>query len=300
LRCWQQKRRFGFDLLYPTTRYSDGLSRRVIRNRANQEVGNPLFAASDGKTGRDPGLVFLAGIVGVPWQDIADQESLTGPGLRYLTASELESADRWKMILGTSNVGTSSPPVPPTDPLMIEQPDARSGTNPITMEALAPDTSTNPQANKINGHEQANMGNRDLQYACTFPLGTPLVCDEAARMADKGCDCFDDDKVYNRPLCQPPGGGPAGITQNYAKAYPGTRHLQVLKEFKDNSIVASICPCGSSIGVKISLRFSLPKGARSTGTQCRFGMASVICAISKQLASAACPIAHSVACTLTL
>jgi hypothetical protein len=66
LRCWQQKRRFGFELLYPTTRYSDGLRNTIIRNRANQEVANPLFAASNGKTGRDKGLVFLAGIVGVP------------------------------------------------------------------------------------------------------------------------------------------------------------------------------------------------------------------------------------------
>jgi hypothetical protein len=242
LRCWQQKRRFGFELLYPTTRYSDGLRNTIIRNRANQEVANPLFAASNGKTGRDKGLVFLAGIVGVPWQDIADQDSLTGPGLRYMTASELESAGRWATILGTSNAGTMDPPIPPADPLMVEQPDARTGTNPITNEALAPATSTNPQANKINGHEQANMGNRDLQYACIFPLAEPLVCDEAARMADKGCDCFDDDTVYNRPLCQPPGGGPAGTTQHFAKAYPGLRHLQVLKEFKDNSIVASICP----------------------------------------------------------
>ncbi|HYP90094.1 MAG TPA: hypothetical protein VEQ59_18115, partial [Polyangiaceae bacterium] len=53
---------------------------------------------------------------------------------------------------------------------------------------------------------------------------------------------FDEEKIFNRPLCQPPGGGPADITQNFAKAYPGTRHLQVLREFGDNSVVASICP----------------------------------------------------------
>jgi len=242
LRCWQQKRRFGFELLYPTTRYSSGLRDRLVPNRRNEMVGNPLFAASNGKTPRDQGLVFLAGIIGVPWQDIADQESLTGAGLRYLTEAEMETSGRWATILGSTNAGTTDAPVPPTDPLMIEQPDARTGANPITMDALAPATSMNPRANPINGHEQANMGNRDLQYACIFPLGMPLQCDEAAMTADKGCDCFAEDEVYNRPLCQPPGGGPAGITQSFAKAYPGTRHLQVLKEFKDNSIVASICP----------------------------------------------------------
>jgi len=242
LRCWQQKRRFGFELLHPTTRYSSGLRDSIIYNRRGEPVGNPLFAASNGKTPRDKGLVFLAGIIGVPWQDIADQDSLTGAGLRYLTEGEMESAGRWDVILGTTNVGTFDPPIAPTDPLMLEQPDARSGMNPITMAPLKPATSTNPQDNPINGHEQANMGNRDLQYACIFPLGTPLKCDDAAMTADKGCDCFAEDAVYNRPLCQPPGGGPAGITQSFAKAYPGTRHLQVLKEFKDNSIVASICP----------------------------------------------------------
>ena len=242
LRCWQQKRRFGFELLYPTTRYSEGLRSSLVPNRAGQMVGNPLFAASDGKTPRDKGLVFLAGIVGVPWQDIADTDSLTGAGLRYQTESEMESAGVWAKILGNPNAGTFDAPVPPTDPLMIETPDERTGMNPVTMDALVPSSSMNPRANPINGHEQANMGNRDLQYACIFPLSKPLLCDQAAFDADKGCDCFMEDAVYNRPLCQPPGGGAAGITQSFAKAYPGTRHLEVLKEFKDNSIVASICP----------------------------------------------------------
>jgi hypothetical protein len=239
LRCWQQKRRFGFELLYPTTRYSEGLrSSLVIQRSTGMPVGNPLFAASDGKTPRDKGLVFLAGIVGVPWQDIADTDSLTGPGLRYLTEAQMESQGTWATILGTPNTGTYDPPVPPNDPLMIETPEERTGANPVTGDALAPSSSTDQQANKINGHEQANMGNRDLQYACIFPLGTPLLCDDAAFMADKGCDCFAEDQVYKRPLCS----GAGGLTQNYAKAYPGIRHLQVLKEFKDNSIVASICP----------------------------------------------------------
>ncbi len=243
LRCWQQKRRFGFELLYPTTRYSEGLRSPLVQQRSTGlMVGNPLFAASDGKTPRDKGLIFLAGIVGVPWQDIADADSLAGPGLRYQTEAELESGGVWAKILGSTNVGSNDPPVPPTDPLMIETPDERTGVNPVTMDALVPSTSMNPRANPINGHEQANMGNRDLQYACIFPLGKPLTCDQKAFDDDKGCDCFMEDLPYNRPLCQPPGGGAAGITQSFAKAYPGTRHLQVLKEFKDNSIVASICP----------------------------------------------------------
>jgi len=242
LRCWQQKRRFGFDLLYPTARYSDALKSHVVRQRSTgMNVENPLFHASDGKAARDNGLVFLAGIVGVPWQDIANDDSVSGAGLRYLTEAEIEAKGRWAMILGSpSTAGTNDPPIPPTDPFMIEQADERAAgvANPVTMtDKIVASSSTDQQANKINGHEQANMGNRDLQYACTFKLATPLTCDQAAFDANKGCDCFMEDLVYNRSLCE---GGT--INQTYAKAYPGTRHLQVLKEFKDNSIVASICP----------------------------------------------------------
>jgi hypothetical protein len=179
----------------------------------------------------------LAGIIGVPWQDIADPDSLKGPGLRYMTAAELETADRWTTILGNPNPGDFQPPVPPTDPLMVEQPGERSGANPITNDPIAPSSSTT-LANPINGHEQINQNNSDLQYACIFKLKMALTCDQAKFDADEGCDCFDMDQGFNRPLC----GGAGGLTQSYAKAYPGTRHLEVLKQFKDNSIVASICP----------------------------------------------------------
>ena len=51
--------------------------------------------------------------------------------------------------------------------------------------------------------------------------------------------------VLDRPLCERvPGVSPPGTTQYWAKAYPGLRELQVLKDFgerTENSIVASIC-----------------------------------------------------------
>jgi len=248
LRCWQQKRRFGFDLLYPTRRYSDGLSQRLVVQRStNEYVANPLYQAAEGKVARDAGLVFLAGIVGVPWQDIADDDSLASADtLRYLTAQEIDAKARWGVILGNPNEGTTDAPVLPTDPLMVETPVDRTslglGPNPILNAPLVDSKSTNPRANPINGHEQVDNGGHDLQYACIFPLATPLNCDQAAQDANKGCDCFEDELVYNRPLCQPPTGGAGTIKQNFAKAYPGLRHLQVLKEFGANSVVASICP----------------------------------------------------------
>jgi hypothetical protein len=247
LRCWEQKRRFGFELLYPTSRYSSALREPLIRDRDGNEVLNPLFAPKGDKPARDRNLVFLAGLVGVPWQDIADEASLQSPDtLRYLTAEQIQAQGRWEMILGDPK---ASPPVLPTDPLMVETPVDRTtlaGINknhPLVQgAALVASSSTDPRANVINGHEQANVGNRDLQYACTFPLPEPIECTEERDMSGAGCDCTAADEPYNRPLCQPPTGGPAGTTQYFAKAYPGIRHLQVLREFGLNSIVASICP----------------------------------------------------------
>ena len=78
LRCFDQKRRFGVDFLYPIERYVEGLTQSRSRNRAGELVQNPLY--SDLQTGtaiaRDVSLVFLAGIIGVPWQDSATDDTL--------------------------------------------------------------------------------------------------------------------------------------------------------------------------------------------------------------------------------
>jgi hypothetical protein len=77
----------------------------------------------------------------------------------------------------------------------------------------------------------------------------PVLGDEVRDCASVGestCDCSDqteDLSVVNaqkKPLCQGPNG--YGTVQLRAKAYPGLRHLDVLKRYGNNSIVASICP----------------------------------------------------------
>jgi hypothetical protein len=82
----------------------------------------------------------------------------------------------------------------------------------------------------------------DLQYACISPLPVPRDCAALNPETDR-CDCFEG--VNNLPLCeQTPGVTPPGTTQYWAKAYPGSRELQVLKDYGErtsNSIVASIC-----------------------------------------------------------
>jgi hypothetical protein len=89
-------------------------------------------------------------------------------------------------------------------------------------------------ANPVNGHEYYTDGSSDLQYACIFPLQTPVTC------SGSGCDC-DGSSTTMTPLCQQ-ASGEYTDTQVYAKAYPGLRQLEVLKGAGTSGIVASICP----------------------------------------------------------
>ncbi len=277
LRCFEQKRRFGFDLLYPVQRYIDGLTAVQVRRRSdNSMVPNPIYESKNGTPPRSPEQVLLLGIVGVPWQDVADAESLTHPGLKFLSEDGPLTAERWDIILGDIS---ASPPVPPLDPFMVETPLDRTTlglpmANPIVpTEKLVVSTSQDPQANHINGHEFINDGRRDLQNACSFVLPKPINCDEVAFNADKGCDCFADDLMYNRALCQPPAGGPPGITQFYGKAYPGLRELAVLKGIGGHGIVASTCPktadlASESYGYRPAMDALAGRVAKQIGRSC--------------------------------
>ena len=251
LRCFDQKRRFGMDLLFPTERYIEALTKvRIPDTRAAEckigecpLVDNPLFPEIDGKR-RDPSMVIVLGIIGVPWQDVATAGSLgNGPSLSFLSPSSLQDEDRWKVILGDP-----ATTVPPTDPFMRESIAERSGVNPIIGDPIVPSSSTNPRANAINGHESKydvlrpgteELANDDLQFACIFELPTPVVCDGEL------CDCAPALSNRNLALCQPPAGGSAGSTQYFAKAYPGLRQLEVLKGLGQSGLVASICPKNS-------------------------------------------------------
>ncbi|HEX2871695.1 MAG TPA: hypothetical protein VHP33_10570 [Polyangiaceae bacterium] len=240
LRCWEQKRRYGFELLYPIERYQQGLTDQLVLQRSTaQLVANPIFAGRQ----RHPSQVIFSGIVGVPWQDLADKASLGGPGLTLLTAAGLAGQKRWELMLGDP---AASPPVRALDPFMLETPLDRSTSSsirkhPLTGDETVPSTSLEPGANAINGHE-TDTYNRNLQAACIFPRATPKVCDEDAFNTDTACRCFQEDLVYNNPVCQPPGGGQANTTQYYEAAYPGVRHLQLLKSLGNNAVPASICP----------------------------------------------------------
>jgi hypothetical protein len=235
LRCYNQRQRFGLDFLYPTQRYVEALTSHEIEGYDGDMYENPLFAINDYYPmlvpRMDSSLIFLAGIVGVPWQDIATDETVGDPNaLKFLTAGEINQRGFWDLILGDPE---ASPPVAPMDPFMIESVAPRSGANPRTGTAVAA-PSEGAGGPAINGHEYDIQGNNDLQYACIFELRTPKECAEV--QPGVGCDCKGGEgDIFMRPLC-------SGTTQTYAKAYPGLRFLKVLKDYGRNSIVASICP----------------------------------------------------------
>jgi hypothetical protein len=260
LRCFKQKERFGFSLLYPTERYVSGFGDGTVPDRDGEQVANPLFHR-DG-VDRDRSLFTLAVIGGVPWHDIATAGSFDGDTLEYLSAEELTSKKRWPVILGNPESN-----VEPSDPFMRESIGDRSGKNVITGENIVASSSTDPLANAINGHEQVGLG-EDLQYACTFLLPEPIACDEARIQADQGCDCYAEDSSRNRPLCNPPGGGPAGTTQYFGKGYPALRELAVAQQLGRRSVLGSIC-------------------ARNTQDEARpdYGYRPVFNAIGRRLAS---------------
>ncbi len=280
LRCFQQKVRFGVDYLYPVERYSNALKMRQICPFENDltpdpedpsqcrdgtlVVGNPLFRdlQFERQLAQDPGAsgspspvrssdhIFLAGILGVPWQDIAVSADPSDE-LVYRAAQAGAGMDaiNWNWLIGDRNVANTGGVPMPEDPLMRESIMPRSGANPATGEALAPPES-GFLANAINGHEWNVADNNSLQYACIYPLAAPKECisqDEDRQRRDLGeavpsCECTDlGGDVYQNPVCQDTSDS-YGMTQRYARAFPGLRQLQVLHDVGPNALVASICP----------------------------------------------------------
>jgi hypothetical protein len=238
LRCFDQKRRFGIDFLYPIERYTTALQSVTVPNRAGDLVPNPLFSdlnPSDANSFvRSPGQIFLVGVVGVPWQDIARDPTDLAKGFK--DAYELLNKDEngmnaWDLILGEP-----SQYVPPKDPHMIESIEPRSGSNPVTGDGIGPVGSPTPSS--INGGEWTIKDRDDLQYACAFLLDAPRDCSDPANVA---CDCKD--PANDNPLCAEDPSKPGSRTlQVKAKAYPSVRELEVLRGMGAQAITASVCP----------------------------------------------------------
>ena len=209
LRCFHQKERFGRDSLYPVKRYVDGFSGAKVPDRDGQLVANPLFAdlSGTGHFARDPYVVTVLGVVGVPWQYVAKDSTNIALGFQQ----HLFVFDEARVT---------------GDPLMIESIEPRTG------NGIAPPNSA-PSANPINGHEHLDMA--DLQYACAFWLPAGVACDAGA-----ACPCADSASTMN-PICQGLD-GQYGDVQLRGEARPGVRHVEMLLGLEDQGSIASICP----------------------------------------------------------
>jgi hypothetical protein len=134
--------------------------------------------------------------------------------------------------------------------------------------------------NDINGREYSTLDDvngttdtpDDLQYACIFPLAQPRDCTQRDPNTE-ACDCYQGE--VDRPLCEEePGNGNPGTTQYWAKAYPGGRHLEVLKDYGANSIVASICarnvddPAAADFGYRPAIAAIVDRLKEQLGDRC--------------------------------
>jgi hypothetical protein len=247
LRCYDQKRKYGYDYLYPIQRYVLGLTsawlpegfdeigRPLVDDQGNVRfLKNPLYSepVDDEGNVRSRDQVFFVGIVGVPWQDVATPETRDAPGqLDLIPSNQFESSGLWERILGSKAQG-----VLPTDPFARESSEPRTGANPVTMIATTPPNSV--AFNPINGKERDVFD--DLQYSCIFPLPEPRSC-AGAVAPTAACDCKTD-RFAGNPLCWDQGENGYGTTQYFAKAYPAPRILSVLEAVGPQAVVASICP----------------------------------------------------------
>lgn len=251
LRCYESKRRFGRDFLYPVQRYVNALTRDELGLcqsdwdpngcSESKRVKNPLFAAGDYGLQRDPSLVYLAGIVGVPWQLIQAQTDVEG---NPLPANELHFQTSWQLWDPTTRQATWDTIVgDPTvrDPHMLE-----SVASLVVGGRPGLATASRPLADEIHGHERTDLLGDDLQYACIFPVPDARDCDGPDFEDEtKDCDCRgagDVSYVDDNPVCY--SYGHYSSVQVSGKAYPSLRLLEVLRAFDNstsNASVASIC-----------------------------------------------------------
>ena len=284
LRCFDQKRRFGLDFLFPVSRYVDGLTKvRLPSGQLNRVFCNDIVPGSNPEQCatlmRPTDQIYLLGIVGVPFQDIRWESQFQGnpmplSGIRPSEQFNWRPADfaahgenapswliplrtpggdpasLWDVMIGRTQGGEASAhrfePIPTEKPL-----------DPLMVESETARTGTHPATGAAlvppngfsdtvpNGAERVPIGD-DLQYACIFKLAVPIDC--TAANAPPACDCkpVSGDAPHD-PLCW--NGSSYATTQYYAKAYPGTRQLATLKGIGSQGVVGSVCsPPGMEIG----------------------------------------------------
>jgi hypothetical protein len=274
LRCYNQKARYGVSFLYPIERYVNAFTRanidpgsRTYAAEPGKGVANPIFSDLSGVGGaiRDPGLVFVAGIVGVPWQAIARRGDSGVPDLSlgFKTFNELASDPN----IFAALVGEPDANIPPSDPLMRESVAKRSGQSTLVPGVSLPGVVG--QDNGVNGWDRNVLKGNDLQYVCKFALAGA-----DPNSVDDDPDCKGE-QCGSQPTCDNPLCDPSDLSQQiYAKAYPGLRELAWLRGMQDQGIFASICPAevvdkgSKTYGYRPAVGAIIDRLAEELGGQC--------------------------------
>jgi hypothetical protein len=255
------KARYGIEFFYQPSRYVQALTSPTVADVNGKQVTNPIYSNLDTANYkgavRDPGLVFYAAIVGVPWQLIARQKNgvpdLIG-GVSAVDPTQIggfKNAKELSLTDGKGNTywddiaGDPENYVAAKSPFMQESTTPRSGTDPITGAAISPPSTPNQGGTKIGGvvlndHERSIKNPPDdIEYACVFdlPAGHQVDCSKAGT----SCDC--NNGATDNPLCDPNPADSNKLTlQTRAKAYPGIKHLAIARGMGGQGIAASICP----------------------------------------------------------
>ncbi len=234
LRFFQMKRRFGFDVQFPLSRYVRGFSQPQVPGRADErpfgteynasEDGctNPLFAAALPNSATDElchlpigtrsqNSVLFTVLGGVPWQLLTSDSKGAGE------LKEQLSTEDWTRMIGKDPIRYD---MTGADPHMLES---------IAPRAPLPGVSESDTKDPFHGREH-ETNNQDLQYACTFAL--PPTLQRECPSATGYCDCNAGSKA---PLC-------SGTRQVRGKAYPTLRELSVVRDLGAQGIAGSLCP----------------------------------------------------------
>jgi hypothetical protein len=274
LRHVHMKQKYGVDVQFPIHRYVLGLTSQKVPDRngeyppggngfyqggLNNDPGdlncvNPLFAQNLPSTASGPGdpslcdlapstartpesnLVYYAHIGGVPHELLTTTDASGN-----VTVKQTLSASDWMSIVGTDPENYDYSGI---DPHMIESyqpragiPVAGSGATIVGDEA--PDYVTESTTVTL-----VNLPSFDVEYACVFPLATPRNCDPGnannSEADISACVCSTSGLAADAEPSVCDAQNP--LQQDYAKAYPTIRELELAQLLGTQGIVGSICP----------------------------------------------------------
>ena len=245
IRCWNQKRRFGYEFLYPVSRYVVALTKAELCpdqtfgdmdcdctyaksigagcDPGIRRMPNPLYSSVVGTLNNnqtlvsqsaavpraDNSLVVLGGIVGVPWQDIG---RMIDGHLEYIPVTDLA----WT-VYGVGTQPDNSPPAGSNgiwDMIYGNDNANIAPRDPHMLESIVPRDGlpgpyTAANADPFNGHDY-NTARGSFEYACTYNLPAARPCECASGDGYAACKYLHANECCDQSFQADGAGGPGG------------------------------------------------------------------------------------------